>query len=138
MVAMIVCTLSSCEPIECNKEGHYHFFTHDPERTSCAQYDGNYGEDFESALDSLIRTYYVHIDLSKYRNYYFTVDTLQFIDHPDNQNRDFLYTVLFQDGFDDVITGHIYDGMYYGGGSSVFDWIIDTKGDVYYWIPLPD
>lgn len=130
MVGVLIgCTPAPTPCCQCNGENEYAV-----EGNCCIALDDDYGPDFNSALDSLLR--YRHFDPSEYTNYFFTVDTIRVLDHPDGQNRTFLGTELYVDGGEQVITGHIYP-IYSDlqlKGRRIYDWwwIIDTKGDVYF------
>ena len=110
------------------------------EHNECILFYGNYGPDFDSALDSLLRSY--QFDLSQYSNHYFILDTLYVLNHPDRENRTFFITQFYVNGDDNVIAGKKYNQSdYWGfelGGSIVLYWIIDTKGDVYDFDEVPD
>lgn len=137
ILVLVVWGAVSCAPdpsCRCCKENQYRI------GTGCIKFLGNYGPDFDSALDSLLRK--CQFDLSQYSNYYFIVDTLKVLNHPDLQNRTFFITQFYVNGDDNVTAGTKYNQSdYWGGelgGSFEWYWIIDTKGDVYDFDEVPD
>lgn len=142
ILALVMCVWGgvSCSPdpsCQCCKENQYRI------GTWCIRFLGNYGTDMDTALDSLLCT--AHYDLSQYANYYFVIDTLNVLNHPDSFNRLFFFTRFYVNG--NVITGHKYDMSYFDecysvacffGGDLEYYWIIDTKGDVYDFDEIPD
>ena len=136
MVGVLIgCTPAPTPCCQCNGGNLYM-----AEHNECILFYGNYGPDFDSALDSLLRSY--QFDLSQYSNHYFILDTLYVLNHPDRQNRTFFITQFYVNGDDNVIAGKKYNQSdYWGfelGGSIVLYWIIDTKGDVYDFDEVPD
>ncbi len=116
----------SVSPLGCEGEGHYRA---EEFPWGCMSYIGHYGEDFDSALDSLLRSYGTSL-LDE--TLYIHQDTIHPY-HPDRENRAFVdvhisWEVNKTSGT--FSSEHEYEYEY-------VDNVIDTKGDVYY-IDLPD
>ncbi len=111
---LLSCLLSSCvkygTQLVCENPNHYHVEEY---LGWCIFFQGHYGEDFDSALDSVAHKY--GIDLAN-DSYIIEKDTIHFTKHPDLKKRTFFYIEMYQQ-----------DNMY----NTYRHCIIDTKGDVY-------
>ena len=142
--------LSSCENESAFTPGH----KHDEHCVKfigfgCASYEGNYGNDFQSALDSLMRKERKYVeslitqleeecsDCGYNRNETLLgFDTLQVADDDIilDRSRTYINVWLYiqRKPFDSVFSSEpIYVHLYNYG-------IIDSRGDRYIWIELPD
>ncbi len=129
LLSMVVYMALSCgypcytPTLKCNGKNDYWV-----EEGGCACYEGNYGNTYEEALDSFMRS--EGYDLSKYPNHYFENDTVHLRNHPESQNRLFFEVRLYiwQESKSPA-----------GGYYQIWLWdIIDTAGDVYTLIPPYD
>ncbi len=109
----------SVSPLRCEGEGHYRA---EEFPWGCMSYIGHYGNDFDSALDSLLHSYGTSL---LEETLYIHQDTIHPY-HPDKKNRVFVDLNISWEVNHQGTISYEYIGN-----------VIDTKGDVYE-VDLPD